>query len=166
MATHLYQFLKDQYVGGASVATGESMAIWMRTGEYASYDTVTLKLTLYPNAGNWAVIIFSSLSVEARLVTDDGWGATGALPGGLPTPIEPAAIGVTGQTGGLGLTGATGPSGGVTGATGPAGTNIVSPPAAANSAGTAGSIAVSGSYLYICTSTNTWLRAPINFVTW
>lgn len=41
---------------------------------------------------------------------------------------------------------------------------VVSPPASASSPGVAGTIAFDGSYLYICTATNTWMRAAI--ATW
>lgn len=42
--------------------------------------------------------------------------------------------------------------------------NIVSVPSAATSAGTAGQIAFDGTYLYVCTATNTWRRTSLN--TW
>ena len=41
---------------------------------------------------------------------------------------------------------------------------VVSPPATASSTGTAGQIAYDASYIYICTATDTWLRASI--ATW
>ncbi|MCW3837797.1 hypothetical protein ACFQ1E_17265 [Sphingomonas canadensis] len=41
---------------------------------------------------------------------------------------------------------------------------IVSPPASAGATGAAGQIAFDSSYFYVCTATNTWLRAPI--ATW
>jgi hypothetical protein len=41
---------------------------------------------------------------------------------------------------------------------------VVSPPSSASDTGTAGQIAYDGSYFYVCTAANTWLRAPI--ATW
>lgn len=41
---------------------------------------------------------------------------------------------------------------------------FVAAPATASSAGTAGSVAYDGSYLYVCTATNTWKRTAL--ITW
>ncbi len=43
---------------------------------------------------------------------------------------------------------------------------LVTAPAAANSTGVKGDIAVDGTYLYFCTAANTWVRAALATATW
>lgn len=43
---------------------------------------------------------------------------------------------------------------------------LVDAPAAANSDGVKGDIAVDGTYLYFCTAANTWVRAALETATW
>lgn len=43
---------------------------------------------------------------------------------------------------------------------------LVTAPAAANSTGVKGDIAVDGTYLYFCTAANTWVRAALTTATW
>lgn len=43
---------------------------------------------------------------------------------------------------------------------------LVTAPAAANSTGVKGDIAVDGTYLYFCTAANTWVRAALETATW
>lgn len=43
---------------------------------------------------------------------------------------------------------------------------LVTAPAAANSTGVKGDIAVDGTYLYFCTAANTWVRAALATTTW
>lgn len=43
---------------------------------------------------------------------------------------------------------------------------LVTAPAAANSTGVKGDIAVDGTYLYFCTAANTWVRAELATATW
>lgn len=43
---------------------------------------------------------------------------------------------------------------------------LVTAPAAANSTGVKGDIAVDGTYLYFCTAANTWVRATLATATW
>jgi hypothetical protein len=66
---------------------------------------------------------------------------------------------------GAGPTGPTGPTG-TTGAAGATGPSAVSSgtPASASAAGVAGTLKYDGSFLYVCTATNTWLRVAI--ATW
>lgn len=43
---------------------------------------------------------------------------------------------------------------------------LVAAPTTATSTGTKGQIAIDASYIYICTATNTWVRASLVFNTW
>ena len=43
---------------------------------------------------------------------------------------------------------------------------LVSVPASADASGTAGQFAFDDNYIYRCTATNTWVRAPLSFATW
>ena len=45
-------------------------------------------------------------------------------------------------------------------------TELVSAPAAANSTGKAGQIAINATHIFLCTATNTWVRASLVFDTW
>jgi len=43
---------------------------------------------------------------------------------------------------------------------------LVAAPASATAAGTKGQWAQDGTYIYLCTATNTWVRAAVAFATW
>ncbi len=43
---------------------------------------------------------------------------------------------------------------------------LVTAPATASSAGVKGQIAIDETYIYLCTATNTWVRASLAFATW
>ena len=43
---------------------------------------------------------------------------------------------------------------------------LVAPPATAGAAGTKGQWAQDGTYIYLCTATDTWVRAAVAFATW
>jgi len=43
---------------------------------------------------------------------------------------------------------------------------LVAAPATAGAAGTKGQWAQDGTYIYLCTATNTWVRAAVAFATW
>lgn len=43
---------------------------------------------------------------------------------------------------------------------------VVAAPASAAAAGAKGSVATDGTYLYLCTATNTWVRAALALATW
>jgi hypothetical protein len=45
-------------------------------------------------------------------------------------------------------------------------TELVSAPASATASGVVGQVAIDTTYIYICTATNTWVRAPLAFVAW
>lgn len=86
MATANYIFLKGQRVGGERVSTNESFTVPMVAGDYAAYDTATQKLSLYPNAGDFAYSLYVPYSTIANLTGTNCIGATAALTGSLPTP--------------------------------------------------------------------------------
>ena len=86
MSTANYIFLKGQRVGGERVSTGDSLTVPMIAGDYAAYDTVTQKLSLYPNGGDFGYSLYVPYSTVASLTGTNCIGATAALTGGLPTP--------------------------------------------------------------------------------
>jgi len=43
---------------------------------------------------------------------------------------------------------------------------LVAAPDSASSAGVKGQIAIDGTYIYLCTAANTWVRASLAFATW
>lgn len=43
---------------------------------------------------------------------------------------------------------------------------LVTAPATADADGTKGQMAIDGSYIYLCTATDTWVRASLVFATW
>jgi hypothetical protein len=73
-------------VAGERVSNGDVQAIPMVTGDYASYDNVSQKLSLYPNAGDFGVMIYAAYSVVASLTGAAIMGTTAALPANWPTP--------------------------------------------------------------------------------
>lgn len=43
---------------------------------------------------------------------------------------------------------------------------LVSVPASATATGSVGQFSFDSNYIYQCTATNTWVRAPLTFATW
>jgi len=95
-----------------------------------------------------------------------GTGSTGVA-GATGATGMTGATGATGLTGAAGNTGATGQTGvGATGATGTASSLLVSAPTGHTSSGVTGSYAQDGTYYYICTGANTWVRGALAMTTW
>jgi hypothetical protein len=86
MATQNYIFKQDMQVSGERVSNGFDDVVPMVTGDYGVWDTVTLKLTLYPRSGDEGLIVYVPTSRVAALVSGGVIGATAGVPGGLPTP--------------------------------------------------------------------------------
>lgn len=43
---------------------------------------------------------------------------------------------------------------------------LVSVPTSATASGYVGQVAIDSNYIYLCTATNTWIRASLAFATW
>lgn len=87
MSTQNYIFLKGQRIGGERASSGDPFTVPMVVGDYAAYDNVTQKLSLFPNAGDFGYLLYVPYSTVANLTGTNVMGVTGiTLPSSLPTP--------------------------------------------------------------------------------
>lgn len=146
------------HVGVKNSATGTNPCF------YADGTDSNISLEFFPKGGGW--VAFYDGNGAAVFLTNPG--ATDACnylylqntaTGGSPS------LGVWGSDSAVGLDLTTRGAGVVTANNNPVSTRVAVP-STASSAGTAGMWATDGSYLYVCTATNTWVRAAATFATW
>lgn len=88
MAKSTYQFTSDIIVCGERALTNCSDAsIPMVSGDYCQYDASALTLDLYPNLGNYAQTIYTTVGLINALVANGTLTGVTGLPAGYPTPI-------------------------------------------------------------------------------
>jgi hypothetical protein len=140
--------------GTVTLPTATDTLVGRTTTDTLTNKTLTAPKTdvLATTSGSWALFLTHGGSVNLWNITNAGTGSPITL--GASSASGDTNVSVNLTTKGSGTLQANGNPIGVK----------VSVPATASSAGVPGQFAADGSFVYICTATNTWLRSPLT--TW